>query len=188
MPRPLKLALAAAVLFLLGTIAFAVAFYYAPHRAVTRLHAALRTADTNALVREIDFPAFQASLKEQITLVVTNKMARDHPEQKVNPVAAAIAAGVVKYAVAQYATPAGLARLVTSGAKMRGERPGENPPANSSDTAELDRSFNNAMHEYRSPSQFVVYLTGSRGEVTELILERQGLRWRLRHIILPQAE
>ena len=83
---------------------------------MTRLHQALRSSDTNALAREIDFPAFQASLKQQINLVVTNK---------------------------------------------------------------LDRAFDNAMREYRSGSQFVIYLTGQRGETTELILEREGLRWQL---------
>ena len=66
MSRRLKLGLAAALLFLVGTIGMTAWFYYAPHRAVTRLHQALRSSDTNALAREIDFPAFQASLKQQI--------------------------------------------------------------------------------------------------------------------------
>ena len=80
MSRRLKLGLAAALLFLVGTIGMTAWFYYAPHRAVSRLHLALRSSDTNALAREIDFPAFQASLKQQINLVVTNKMAHDAPD------------------------------------------------------------------------------------------------------------
>ena len=181
MSRRLKLGLAAALLFLVGTIGMTAWFYYAPHRAVARLHLALRLSDTNALAREIDFPAFQASLKQQINLVVTNKMAQDAPDGKVNPVAAAIAGGVVKYLVAQHATPEGLARLLSGNAKMRAGQEPAAPP----NTAELDRAFDNAVREYRSGSQFVIYLTGQRGETTELILERQGLRWRLRHIVLP---
>ncbi len=183
MTKQIKWLLAGAILLLTITTSLTAAFYFAPHRAVKRLHLALRTADTNALAREIDFPAFQASLNQQVTFVVTNKMAQDNPEQKVNPVAAAIAAGIVKYAVKQYATPSGLAGLVTGEAKIRGGSPEKSPaPPN---TAELDRAFRDAMREYRSASQYVVYLSGQRGEVTELILERTGLRWQLRHIVLP---
>ena len=71
--------------------------------------------------------------------------------------------------------------MLSGNAKMRAGQEPAAPP----NTAELDRAFDNVVLEYRSGSQFVIYLTGQRGEITELILERQGLRWRLRHIVLP---
>ena len=71
--------------------------------------------------------------------------------------------------------------MLSGNAKIRGGQEPAAPP----NTAGLDRAFDNAVRQYRSGSQFVIYLTGQRGETTELILERQGLRWRLQHIVLP---
>ena len=182
MSRRTQLCLAlGAFAFLALTIAVSVWFYHAPHRAVDRIHDALRRSDTNALARDIDFPALQASLKAQVTAIVTNKMAQDAPDQPVNPIAQAIALGVVKHLSTEYITPAGLCRLLSGQVKVGKKETGAALPNH----AELDRAFTQAVREYRATDQFVVYFTGRNGEVSELIFLRQGLRWRLRDIILP---
>ena len=185
MSRKLVLGLLAGVaLLLFAAIAAAAWFYRAPHRTVDRIHAALKQTDTNSLARDIDFPAVQASLKQQITLIVTNQMAADAGDQPVNPVATMIAGGVVKYLVAQHITPAGLCNLLTGQADFGAKK----PKAQNPNYAELDRAFAEATREYRSASQFIVWMTGRKGETTELVLVRHGLNWQLVNIVLPMEQ
>lgn len=169
------------VVVLLAIVAMAVWFYHAPHRTVDRIHAALKQTDTNSLARAIDFPAVQSSLKEQITFIVTNKMAADAGGQPINPIAAAVAGGVVKFLVAQHITPAGLCNLLTGQANIGAKK----QKAQNPNYAELDRAFAEATQGYRSSSQFVVFMTGRKGETTELVLVRHGLNWKLVNIVLP---
>ena len=169
------------VMVLIATVAMAVWFYRAPHRTVDRIHAALKQTDTNSLARDIDFPVVQASLNEQITFIVTNRMAADAAGQPVSPIAAAVAGGIVKFLVAQNITPAGLCNLLTGQAALGAKKEKARTP----DYAELYHAFAEADRGYRSSSQFVVTMTGRKGETTHLVLSRDGLRWKLVNIVLP---
>ncbi len=187
MNKSLRVALVLLLFTMLLTVGGAAFWLYqAPHRTVGRIHLALRQSDTNTLARDIDFPALQQSLLGQVTTIVTNKMAQDAPDGQVNPVARALADGVVKHLVKQHVTPAGLAKLLS------GQKPSAKPESKADavagrapSTAELDQAFGSSLQEYRGLDQFVVYLTGRHGEVTELILLRSGLRWRWSAIVLP---
>nr|WP_241014537.1 DUF2939 domain-containing protein [Burkholderia sp. Ac-20379] len=100
--------------------------YVSPYVALLGLKKAVDTRDAQTISRYVDYPALRVSLKQQLT---DELMRRVDPQRHNNPLAmlgAMIGSALVGPLVDAYATPEGVAALL-SGLPPRGD-PGEHPP------------------------------------------------------------
>ena len=75
-PRTTKPALAA---ILVAMVALAAYWYWSPFLALRSMQSAARTQDATSFNAYVDFPKLRASLKQQLALVVGEKIAPDNP-------------------------------------------------------------------------------------------------------------
>nr|WP_249176820.1 DUF2939 domain-containing protein [Burkholderia cenocepacia] len=113
----------ALVVAVLATLGYA---YASPYVALGRLKSAIDARDAQAISEYVDFPSLRISLKQQVT---EELMRRIDAVKKNNPFAvigALIGSALIGPLVDAYATPEGVAALM-SGLPPRGN-PGERPP------------------------------------------------------------
>ncbi|WP_175881522.1 DUF2939 domain-containing protein [Burkholderia sp. BCC0044] len=117
------LLIVALVVALIGALGYA---YASPYVALGRLKSAIDARDAQAISEYVDFPSLRISLKQQVT---EELMRRIDAVKKNNPFAvlgALIGSALIGPLVDAYATPEGVAALM-SGLPPRGN-PGERPP------------------------------------------------------------
>ncbi|MBL3965826.1 MULTISPECIES: DUF2939 domain-containing protein [Burkholderia] len=117
------LLIVALVVAVLATLGYA---YASPYVALGRLKSAIDARDAQAISEYVDFPSLRISLKQQVT---EELMRRIDAVKKDNPFAvigALIGSALIGPLVDAYATPEGVAALM-SGLPPRGN-PGERPP------------------------------------------------------------
>ncbi|NTY37417.1 DUF2939 domain-containing protein [Burkholderia diffusa] len=120
-PRPLLIVVLA--IAVVAAIGYA---YASPYVALGRLKSAIDARDAPAISEYVDFPSLRISLKQQVT---EELMRRIDAVKKDNPFAvigALIGSALIGPLVDAYATPEGVAALM-SGLPPRGN-PGERPP------------------------------------------------------------
>ncbi|MEB2609110.1 DUF2939 domain-containing protein [Burkholderia cenocepacia] len=113
----------ALVVALIGALGYA---YASPYVALGRLKSAIDARDAQVISEYVDFPSLRISLKQQVT---EELMRRIDAVKKDNPFAvigALIGSALIGPLVDAYATPEGVAALM-SGLPPRGN-PGERPP------------------------------------------------------------
>ncbi|MBR8211641.1 MULTISPECIES: DUF2939 domain-containing protein [Burkholderia] len=118
-----SLLIAALVVALVAALGYA---YASPYVALGRLKSAIDARDAQAISEYVDFPSLRISLKQQVT---EELMRRIDAVKKNNPFAvlgALIGSALIGPLVDAYATPEGVAALM-SGLPPRGN-PGERPP------------------------------------------------------------
>ncbi len=147
-----------------------------------RIHTALTHGDTNALATLVDFSVLKESLREQVTLSVTNKVAQDAKDETSRKIGLAIAQGVINHLVNTYVTPSGLSSLVAGQPTEEAKDKSKTPPP---DAEQLRHAFESAFFSYESASRFIFSVAGKSGEVTRFVLMRSGLDWKLNQILLP---
>ncbi|MPV55811.1 hypothetical protein CFB46_12420 [Burkholderia sp. HI2761] len=122
--RRLKpLLIAVLIVAVIATLGYA---YASPYVALGRLKSAIDARDAQAISEYVDFPSLRVSLKQQVT---EELMRRIDAVKKNNPFAvigALIGSALIGPLVDAYATPEGVAALM-SGLPPRGN-PGERPP------------------------------------------------------------
>ncbi|UTV56536.1 DUF2939 domain-containing protein [Burkholderia arboris] len=119
----LKPLLIVALIVVIAAIGYA---YASPYVALGRLKSAIDARDAQAISEYVDFPSLRISLKQQVT---EELMRRIDAVKKNNPFAvigALIGSALIGPLVDAYATPEGVAALM-SGLPPRGN-PGERPP------------------------------------------------------------
>ncbi|RQU86522.1 DUF2939 domain-containing protein [Burkholderia cenocepacia] len=121
--RTKPLLIVALVVALIAALGYA---YASPYVALGRLKSAIDARDAQAINEYVDFPSLRISLKQQVT---EELMRRIDAVKKNNPLAvigALIGSALIGPLVDAYATPEGVAALM-SGLPPRGN-PGERPP------------------------------------------------------------
>ena len=167
--------------------AFLVAYFVSPVLAVRGLTAAARTGDEATLRERVDFPAFRASLKEELNAELMVRMRADPRSD--NPVLSGLgmllAPSLVSGAVDAFVTPQAIAAMVRSAkAPDPVARPGPVAPA------EATESGRDTVHQswaYRDLDTFAVTLTNDEhpDQHLALLMERRGLfSWKLAGIDL----
>ncbi|HDR9001678.1 DUF2939 domain-containing protein [Burkholderia vietnamiensis] len=119
--KPLLIAML--IVAVLAAIGYA---YASPYVALGRLKSAIDARDAQAVSEYVDFPSLRISLKQQVTEELTRRI---DAVKKNNPFAvlgALIGSALIGPLVDAYATPEGVAALM-SGIPPRGS-PGERPP------------------------------------------------------------
>ncbi|MGN6668541.1 MAG: DUF2939 domain-containing protein [Trinickia sp.] len=178
---------------LLVVVVLLVFSYASPYLVLSRLRDAAQARDAQTINHYVDYPALRASLKQQITQMLSRRV----DEQKLQHPFAALGAlfgiALVSPLVDAYATPDGVAALL-AGMPPRGE-PGEVPPSpNDEQTAQSGQtppsqeapvSAPAAAHPvapraggsagYRDINTFAVtYTRGTAEEPYSVIFHRRG--------------
>ncbi|GAA6740017.1 DUF2939 domain-containing protein [Thermus oshimai] len=151
----------AGVLVLLGVGAY----FAAPYLALRGLAQAVERQDPQALERYVDFPRVREALKADLNAALVKEMGKT--QDPFAGLGLLFAMGMVNTLADALLTPEGLAALGT------GMEPGEAPPEEARKWRlrweGLGRVF---VHHPEDPS-------------TGLVMERQGLRWRVVRLRLP---
>jgi hypothetical protein len=177
------------ILILVLLASLSVWAYYGPHRTLNKIREAAEKGDTEALRDLIDFPSVRESLKEQLNSIMAKKMT---VELKDNPFASLgmmIASAIVDKMVDSFVTPNGIASLV-KGMKPKFD-PSQNPNENI-DSSEEKNTENKISKKYRYEglSKFIVSFCNKdkNTECISLILRRDGLKWKLTEIQIPEMD
>jgi len=166
---------------------FLTAYFVSPVLAVRGLTEAARTGDEAALRQRVDFPAFRASLKEELNAELMARMRADPRSD--NPVLSGLglllAPSLVSGAVDAFVTPQAIATMVRS---AKAPNPVARPEtAGTSEPTKQDRDTVHQSWAYRDLDTFAVTLTNSEhpDQHLALLMERRGLfSWKLAGIDL----
>jgi hypothetical protein len=167
--------------------AFLVAYFVSPVLAVRGLTEAARTGDEAALRQRVDFPAFRASLKDELNAELMARMRADPRSD--NPVLSGLgmllAPSLVSGAVDAFVTPQAIATMVRS---ARAPDPVARPePVETGELSQQARDTVRQSWAYRDLNTFAVTLTNSEhpDQYLALLMERRGLfSWKLAGIDL----
>jgi|TARA_R110002051_G_scaffold78941_4_gene142576 hypothetical protein len=167
--------------------AFLVAYFVSPVLAVRGLTEAARTGDEAALRQRVDFPAFRASLKDELNAELMARMRADPRSD--NPVLSGLgmllAPSLVSGAVDAFVTPQAIATMVRS---ARAPDPVARPePVETGEPSQQARDTVRQSWAYRDLNTFAVTLTNSEhpDQYLALLMERRGLfSWKLAGIDL----
>ena len=148
-------------------VALLLAYAASPYFSFWRFRTALRSGDSAAISSRIDFPAVRASLKKQLVARFARATTGHKRWSKLGPT-------LIDAIVDAYATPDGLAALISNPSALRDLRPRrEAPIAKGGNWTKLRYAF------FTSPRTFVVDREGIK-----LRFRLRGLRWRLNELDL----
>ena len=177
--RRIVIAIAVLLVLLLAWVAAG------PWLAIRGIEKAIETRDTAALERHVDFPRLRINLKAQLDDRLVRLAGDKVPANLLGAFAVAMAGNATGMAVEAIATPLGIGALLQGHVlwkRATGDTRGEGVFAET----EPARPLHTARHRYHSLSRFSATVEHPDGSRTEFLLERQGLRWRLVDIRLPE--
>ncbi|KPN21367.1 hypothetical protein AO715_09775 [Xanthomonas sp. Mitacek01] len=154
-----------------------------PFLTIHAIREAVRTEDSRALSRQVDFPALRSSLRVQLADALVREAGTDVQSSLLGAIGLRVAGSAAGAGVDMMVTPVGLSAL------MRGQRlwslaGGASPMQNTSDPARPD-PLADAHYRYHSLSRFTATVRDDRDRPIEFVLTRQGLQWKLSDIRLP---
>jgi hypothetical protein len=155
--------------------------YFTPYMALNELQAAAEAGDADALNEMVDFPALRTSIKTEVQGAISRGIQKDGG---VFAAAAAAVTGVIVEPVVNAAvTPQGISLM------MKGERPTDDEAADRKDDDSW-RESTKIGRRYEASDRFVVEYRDRRSgdERISLVMQRDGLRWRLSGIRFPREE
>jgi hypothetical protein len=123
--KPLTAAVLTAIAIIV--IALLVTAYASPYLVLSRLRDAAQARNSQMIDRYVDYPALRASLKQQVTQMLTRRVDTQKLQHPFAALGALVGIALVGPLVDAYATPDGVAALL-KGMPPRGE-PGEVPPS-----------------------------------------------------------
>jgi hypothetical protein len=180
--RPLRRLVAVAIVVVLLVAAWLAA---GPWLAIRGIERAIERRDTAALERHVDFPRLRINLKAQLEDRMVRAAGGDIAASPLGAIALSMAGGATGVAVDAMATPMGVGALLQGHVlwqRASGDTRGDGLAAET----EPARPLRNARHRYESLSRFSATVDHADGSRTVFVLERQGLRWRLVDVRLPE--
>lgn len=180
-PAMKKGLLAAFIAALLALGAYVVA---GPYLAIHGISKAIEQRDTGKLQRHVDFPALRVNIKAQVNDQIVRRAGSDMQSSLFGAVALGVASNLAGAGVDTFVTPMGIAALLqgdslwkrATGNTANGDTWG--PPAPAKPLADT-------TGHYESLSRYTATTRLQDGRELVFVLSRQGLRWRLTNIILP---
>jgi len=175
---------------ILAAVAFLVAYFGSPFLAVRQLVDAAEAGDAAKLERQVDFPAFRASLKEELNARLAGEMTRklSARDSALGGLGMLLAPSLVSGAVDALVTPNSVSAMVRE-ARAPNPRDAVAPPADT--RPEGDKTEIRQSYRYRSFDTFVLTLTDEKrpDRTLDLLMERRGLfDWKLAGIDLTPDE
>lgn len=123
--KPLSAVIATAVAIIVVLVV--VLSYASPYLILNRLHDAVQARDSQTIDRYVDYPALRASLKQQVTQMLSRRVDTQKLQHPLAALGALVGMALVNPLVDAYATPDGVAALL-AGMPPKGD-PGEVPPS-----------------------------------------------------------
>lgn len=179
----------------LVAVALIVFAYASPYLVLGRLRDAAQARDAQTIDRYVDYPALRASLKQQVTQMLSRRVDSEKLQHPFAALGALVGIAFVSPLVDAYATPDGVAALL-EGMPPRG-RPGEAPPsasearseeqpeqskqapppreASTSAATQPETRHSRGSAGYRDMNTFAVtYTRGTADEPYSVIFHRRG--------------
>ncbi|MCO8019594.1 DUF2939 domain-containing protein [Brevundimonas diminuta] len=177
----IRLGLAAAAVFV-------VAYGASPLLAARSLVQAAKAGDAQGLERQVDFPAFRASLKDELNARMMVEMRKDKRlgDSGLSGLGMLLAPALVGGAVDAFVTPQAIALMVQEGRAPKTEITRREPQEPKSGDKRVRQSWG-----YRDLDTFAVTLTrdDQPGEQVSLLMKRRNLfGWKLAGIDLGTPE
>ena len=173
----------ARVKIIAGIAAALVAIYVAaaPYITVYQIKSAAKAHDGVALSQHIDFASVRQSLKDQMNAKFMRELGQNSAGlgEPFAVLGLALAGVVVDKAVDVYVTPSGVTQL------MQGRKPQSEAESNAPASSQERKPLADATMGYQSWNSFVVKAPNDEAEITQFVLSRRGLGWKLTEIIVP---
>ena len=166
--------------------AFVLAYAASPLLAARALVQAAKSGDEQALERQVDFPAFRASLKDELSARVVAEMRKDDRLGGLSGLGMMLAPTLVSGAVDAFVTPQAISMMVQEGKAPKPDlakvEPEVGPKPESKPESKVRQSWS-----YRDLDTFAVTLTrdDQPDEQVSLLMKRRNLfGWKLAGIDL----
>lgn len=167
---------------------FVLAYVASPLLAARSLIQAARTGDEKALERQVDFPAFRASLKDELNARMMVEMRKDRrlADSGLSGLGMLLAPALVGGAVDAFVTPQAISMMVQEARAPKPEITRQEPQKPKSENKRVRQSWG-----YRDLDTFAVTLTRDDrpDEQVALLMKRRNLfGWKLAGIDLGTPE
>ncbi len=167
---------------------FVLAYAASPLLAARSLIQAARTGDEKALERQVDFPAFRASFKDELNARMMVEMRKDRrlADSGLSGLGMLLAPALVGGAVDAFVTPQAISMMVQEGRAPKPEITRQEPQEPKSENKRVRQSWG-----YRDLDTFAVTLTRDDrpDEQVALLMKRRNLfGWKLAGIDLGTPE
>ena len=167
--------------------AFVLAYAASPLLAARALVQAAKSGDEKALERQVDFPAFRASLKDELSARMVAEMRKDDRLGGLSGLGMLLAPTLVGGAVDAFVTPQAISAMVQEGQAPKPDLAKVEPPvAPKTESKKVRQSWG-----YRDLDTFAVTLKrdDQPDEQVSLLMKRRNLfGWKLAGIDLSQPE
>ena len=166
---------------------FVLAYAASPLLAARSLVQAAKTGDERALERQVDFPAFRASLKDELSARMVAEMRKDDRLGGLSGLGMLLAPTLVSGAVDAFVTPQAIAVMVQEGQAPKPDLAKVEPDVGPKPESKKVRQ----SWGYRDLDTFAVTLTrdDQPDEQVSLLMKRRNLfGWKLAGIDLSQPE
>lgn len=154
-----------------------------PFLTLAAIRDAVRSEDSRALSKRVDFPVLRQSLKRQLSDEVVRQAGPEVQASLFGAFGLRIAGSAIGAGVDTMVTPVGLSAL------MRGRRlwalSSGDAPLYGAPSAPAAEPLADALYRYHSPSRFTATVRDEHDRPIVFVLTRDGLRWRLSDIRLP---
>ena len=164
---------------------FVLAYAASPLLAARSLVQAAKTGDEKALERQVDFPAFRASLKDELSARMVAEMRKDDRLGGLSGLGMMLAPTLVSGAVDAFVTPQAISAMVQEGQAPRPDL-AKVEPESKPQSKKVRQSWS-----YRDLDTFAVTLTrdDQPDEQVSLLMKRRNLfSWKLAGIDLSKPE
>lgn len=160
----------------------AAVFLVSPWWSIAGLVQSVRAGDKYRTELYVDFPRVRTSLREQLNAQIGESMAKDMQDNPFAALGAMIGTVAVDRAVEAFVTPEGLQRLLESNLPAVGAK--ENPDPR---VAIARRAYDNIGLDWLSLNSIrvLIFEEGTGTVATTARLEREGLRWRVVDVEIP---
>ena len=167
--------------------AFVLAYAASPLLAARALVQAAKNGDAQALERQVDFPAFRASLKDELSARMVAEMRKDDRLGGLSGLGMMLAPTLVSGAVDAFVTPQAISAMVQEGEAPKPDLAKVEPETGTrSESKKVRQSWG-----YRDLDTFAVTLTrdDQPDERVSLLMKRRNLfGWKLAGIDLSKPE
>ena len=166
---------------------FVLAYAASPLLAARSLVQAAKTGDEQALERQVDFPAFRASLKDELGERMVAEMRKDDRLGGLSGLGMLLAPALVGGAVDAFVTPQAISLMVQEGKGPKPDLPRAEPKVGPRPESQKVRQ----SWGYRDLDTFAVTLTrdDQPDERVSLLMKRRNLfAWKLAGIDLSKSE
>ncbi len=167
--------------------AFVLAYAASPLLAARALVQAARSGDAAALERQVDFPAFRASLKDELSARMVAEMRKDSRLGGLSGLGMMLAPTLVSGAVDAFVTPQAISAMVQEGQAPKPDLARVEPEVGPKPESKKVRQ----SWSYRDLNTFAVTLTrdDQPDEQVSLLMKRRNLfSWKLAGIDLSKPE